>query len=421
MVDLLVFNASTLITMSGGPRAGAAMKDINDIENGWFAVTDGKISHIGAGDFDRSIVTKNTRLLDAGGKLVTPGLVDAHTHLVHGGSREHELKMKLEGVPYLDILKAGGGILSTVRSTRAATEEELYEKAYKSLNTMLKYGVTTVEAKSGYGLNLSTELKQLEVVKQLNASHPTTLVSTFLGAHAFPEEFKDNKQGYIKFVKEMIDYIEGKDLATFVDVFCEDAVFNPEESRDILEYAMSKGFKTKIHADEIVDLGGAVLAAEVGCTSADHLMATREDGFKAMAENGVVANLLVGTSFNLNKDFAMGRAMIDAGCYVAVSTDYNPGSCPSENLPLAMYLAASKVGLLPEEVLTATTINAAKAIGLEDEIGSIEVGKMADFVIYECDNLDYLFYNFGKSHVTHVFKAGKPVVINGQIYNKEKK
>ncbi|MFV0424013.1 MAG: imidazolonepropionase [Bacilli bacterium] len=416
MVDLIVYNTSNLITMANGPRRGSEMKNINSIEKGWFAVTDGKFSHVGSDDYDQSIVGEETLLLDAQNSLITPGLVDAHTHLVHGGSREHELKMKLEGVPYLDILKAGGGILSTVQATRAASADELLQKGYESLNTMLKNGVTTVEAKSGYGLNLETELKQLEVAKRLNDLHPSTVVSTFLGAHAIPKEFKEDKQGYIKQVKEMIDYIEGKDLATFVDIFCEDAVFNPDDSRDILTYAISKGFKTKIHADEIVDLGGAKLATEIGCVSADHLMATGPEGIKAMANSDIVANLLVGTSFNLNKDFAKGRDMIDAGCYVAVSTDFNPGSCPSENLPLVMYLAASKVGLLPEEVLCATTINAAKAVGLEDSVGSIEVGKNADFVIYNTDNLNFLFYNFGKSHVRHVFKNGNLVVANGEIY-----
>lgn len=419
MVDLIVYNTSTLITMAGGPRRGSEMKNVEAIEKGWFAVTNGVFSHIGSGEYDTSIVGEETLLLDASGLLITPGLVDAHTHLVHGGSREHELKMKLEGVPYLDILKAGGGILSTVKSTREADADSLLQKAYASLDTMLKYGVTTVEAKSGYGLNLETELKQLEVAKRLNELHPTTVVSTFLGAHAIPTEYKENKQEYIRQVKEMIDYLEGKDLATFVDIFCEDAVFNPEDSREILTYAKSKGFKLKIHADEIVDLGGASLACELGCVSADHLMATGEVGINAMANSDIVANLLVATSFNLNKDFARGRDMIYSGCYVAVSTDYNPGSCPSENLPLAMYLAASKVGLLPEEVLCATTINAAKAIGMEDVVGSIEVGKKADFVLYATDNLNYLFYNFGKSHVVHVFKDGNLVVANGEIY-KEK-
>ncbi len=419
MVDIIVYNTSSLITMANGPKRGKEMNKIGAIPNGWFAVKDGIFTQIGVGEYDRSLVSDNTLIINANKLLVTPGLVDSHTHLVHGGSREHELKMKLEGVPYLDILKAGGGILSTVRATREETSESLFKKSYRRLNTMLTYGVTTIEAKSGYGLDLETEMKQLCVAKVLDEKHPITIVSTFLGAHAIPEEYKDDKAGYIEKVKEMIDHLEDQDLATFVDVFCEDAVFTREESKEILEYAKSKGFKTKIHADEIVDLGGASLACELGCTSADHLMATGDKGISELANSEVVANLLVGTSFNLNKDFAKGRKMIDEGCYVAVSTDYNPGSCPSENLPFAMYLAASKVGLLPEEVLCATTINAAKAIGLEEEIGSIEVGKHADFVIYEVDNLDYLFYNFGKSHVMHVFKNGKLVVSNGKINTKK--
>ncbi len=421
MVDLIVYNTSTLITMANGPKRGKDMRNIGKISNGWFAVSGGIFSHIGSGEYDRDIVGESTIIINANNLLVTPGLVDSHTHLVHGGSRENELRMKLEGVPYLDILKAGGGILSSVNATRNASSEELFKSAYRRLNTMLTYGVTSIEAKSGYGLNLETELKQLCVAKALNEKHPITIVSTFLGAHAIPSEYKENKQEYVEIVKDMIRQIEDQDLATFVDVFCEDAVFTKDESKEILQYAKDHGFKTKIHADEIVDLGGASLACELGCTSADHLMATGDKGIDDLANSDVVANLLVGTSFNLNKDYASGRKMIDEGCYVAVSTDYNPGSCPSENLQFAMYLAASKVKMLPEEVLCACTINAAKAIGLESEVGSIEVGKRADFVLYNTDNLDYIFYNFGKSHVMHVFKNGKLVVRNGRINAKKNK
>ncbi len=420
MADLIVYNSSFLVTMKGGPKKGSEMKDIGKICNGWFAIENGKFISVGEGAYDESLISENTLLLDADQKLILPGFVDSHTHLVYGGSRENELKMKLDGVPYLDILKAGGGILSTVNSTRRASFEELYDKSLRDLNTMLKYGVTTIEAKSGYGLNLETEIKQLKVASALNENHPIDIVNTFLGAHAIPREYKSNKSNYVKEIVSMLNNKEIKEHATFCDIFCEDAVFNPEDSRQILSAAKEAGFKLKIHADEIVDLGGAKLASDLGSTSADHLMATSDSGIKALAKSGVVANILPTTSFNLNKDYANARKMIDEGCYVAISTDYNPGSAPSANLPFAMYLAANKMNISPEEVLCAVTINAAKAIGRENKVGSIEIGKSADFVIYDCENLEYLFYNFGKSHVQHVFKNGDLVVMDGDLFSTHK-
>ncbi len=415
MCDLIVYNCSSLVTMSNGPKKGKEMKNIGEIKNGWFAVTNGKFSHIGDSDYDKSIVSDKTVIVDAKSKLVMPGLIDSHTHIVYGGSREHELKKKLEGVPYLDILKSGGGILSTVESTRNSSSETLFNKSFKDLNQMLKYGVTTVESKSGYGLNLETELKQLEVSAKLNEDHPIDLVNTFLGAHAIPNEYKGNKDEYVKVVIEMLKDERTKNLSEFCDIFCEDSVFTYEDSKTILSIAKDEGYKLKIHADEIVDLNGASLAVELGCTSADHLMATSDKGINSLANSETVANLLVSTSFNLNKDYARARKMIDSGCYVSFSTDYNPGSAPSANLPFVMYLAAAKMQVLPEEVLSGVTINAAKAIGRDASIGSIEIGKNADFAIYECDNFEYIFYNFGKSHVQDVYKNGKMVLENGIV------
>ncbi len=413
--DLIVFNIGELATLNGGVRAGERMKDAALIKEAYFAVKDGKFIEVGEGDYPTSLVDDATQLVDAKKALVTPGLVDAHTDLIHGGSRENELKQKLEGVPYLDILKAGGGILSTVKATRQATHNELYDKAKNSLDIMLNLGVTTIECKSGYGLNLETEIKQLEVAKELSENHPVDLVSTFMGAHAIPVEHKENPQKYIEEVFSMLESKKVRELSEFADIFCEDAVFDVKQSKEILSRAKELGFGVKIHADEIVSLGGAELAGELGCVSADHLMAASEAGIEMLAKNKVVANILPGTTFNLNKDYANARLMIDKGCIVSLSSDYNPGSCPTENLQLIMTLGSTKLRMTPDEVIAAVTINAAKAINRENTIGSIEVGKNADFVIYKAENLSYIMYHFGINHVKDVFKNGRIVVENQRI------
>jgi len=414
-VDLIVYNIGQLVTLEGGVRAGAEMKDAKSIENGYLCVKDGLFIETGQGDYPKQLVSDQTELIDAKGCVVTPGLVDAHTHLVHGGSRENELKQKLEGVPYLDILKAGGGILSTVRSTRKATKEELYNKAKKSLDIMLSLGVTTVESKSGYGLDLETEIKQLEVVKALNDKHAVDLVSTFMGAHAIPMEYKETPQEYVNLVFQMMEDARVKELSEFVDIFCEDAVFNVEQSRTILERAQSLGFGVKIHADEIVSLGGAELAADIKCVSADHLMAASDQGIKDLAKSKVVANILPATTFNLNKDYANARKMIEEGCIVALSSDYNPGSCPTENLQFIMTLGSTKLRMTPDEIISSVTINAARAINRDHEVGSIEKGKKADFVLFDAPNLSYIMYHFGINHVKNVYKNGKIVIENQRI------
>ena len=359
------------------------------------------------------LIGENTKVDDVGGKLVTPGLIDSHTHLVHGGSRENEFSKKLNGVPYIQILQEGGGILSTVNATKEATFDELYNKAKKSLDRMVEFGVTTVESKSGYGLDLETEIKQLEVAHKLNEDHPIDLVHTFLGAHAVPVEYKNNPKAYIELlVKEIMPKIKEMNLAEFCDVFCEEGVFTIEESEYILQKAKEMGYKLKIHADEIESLGGAELAAKLGCVSADHLMAASDEGIKMMAENNVVANILPATSFNLNKNYADCRKMIDMGAIVSLSSDYNPGSCPSENLQLVMQLGCLHLKMTPNEVLTAVTINAAYAIDRADKIGSIEVGKNADFVVFDARNVEYLMYHFGINHTKKVYKNGNLVVDN---------
>ena len=413
--DLILKNIGKLVTMQGSSsfRVKEEMNKINIIENAYIAVKNGKILAIGVGDEFGNLCGDDTKIHDAEGLLVTPGLIDSHTHLIHGGSRENEFSMKLNGVPYIEILNNGGGILSTVKATKDASEEELYKKAKKSLDRMLEFGVTTVEEKSGYGLELNTEIKQLEVARALDKNHPVDLVHTFLGAHAVPEEYKENHKAYIDILVDvMMPKIKDMGLAEFCDVFCEEGVFTIEESEYILQKAKEMGYKLKIHADEIESLGGAELAAKLGCVSADHLMAASDEGIKMMAENNVVANILPATSFNLNKNYADCRKMIDMGAIVSLSSDYNPGSCPSENLQLVMQLGCLHLKMTPNEVLTAVTINAAYAIDRADKIGSIEVGKNADFVVFDARNVEYLMYHFGINHTKKVYKNGNLVVDN---------
>ena len=376
---LVIRNIDNLITLKGEnkPRVKEELNDIGLIKNGIIALNDEKIIYVGKGELPNNIETdKNTIVLDGRGKTVTPGLVDSHTHLIHGGSRENELAMKLKGVPYLDILASGGGIHSTVKSTKEATFEDLYSKAKKSLDIMLRYGITTVESKSGYGIDdFETELKQLEIADELNKDHPVDVISTFMAAHAIPKQYKEVPDEFVDIIiKKMIPEVSKRNLARFCDVFCEEGVFTIEQSRRILLAAREYGMESKLHADEIESLGGAELAAEIGCISADHLIAASDDGIKQMAKKGVIANLLPGTSFNLQTGkFARARKMVEEGVPIALSTDYNPGSCPTENLQLIMSFASLIMKLTPEEVITAVTINGAASLGLENEIGSLDI------------------------------------------------
>ncbi|KHS56735.1 imidazolonepropionase [Terrisporobacter othiniensis] len=417
-MDLIIKNIGKLVTMEGSflPRIGKQMNELTILENAYIAVVEGKIFQVGTGEDYKELVGENTIIDDASGMLVTPGLVDSHTHLVHGGSRENEFSKKLNGVPYIQILQEGGGILSTVNATKNSTFDELYNKAKKSLDRMLEFGVTTVEEKSGYGLELEIEVKQLEVAHKLDKDHPVDLVHTFLGAHAVPVEYKSNNEAYIKLlVEEIMPKVKELDLAEFCDVFCEEGVFSVEESDYILSKAKEMGYKLKIHADEIVPIGGAELAAKLGCISADHLMAASDEGLRDMAEKGVIANILPGTSFNLNKPSANGRKMIDLNVPISLSSDYNPGSCPSENLQFVMQLGCLNLKMTPNEVLTAVTINAAHCVDRSTEIGSIEVGKKADIAIFDAPNVEYLMYHFGINHIDRVYKEGRLVVKNKHV------
>ena len=417
-MDLIIKNIGKLVTMEGAflPRTGKQMSELKILENAYIAVVEGKIFKIGIGEDYKELIGENTIIDDASGMLVTPGLIDSHTHLVHGGSRENEFSKKLNDVPYIQILQEGGGILSTVNATKKATFDELYYKAKKSLDRMLEFGVTTIEEKSGYGLELETEIKQLKVAHKLDKDHPVDLVHTFLGAHAIPMEYKSNSQEYIKLlVEEIMPKVKELGLAEFCDVFCEEGVFSVEESDYILSKAKEMGYKLKIHADEIVSIGGAELSAKVGCISADHLMAASDEGLRDMADKGVIANILPGTSFNLKKPSADARKMIDLNVPVSLSSDYNPGSCPSENLQFVMQLGCLNLKMTPNEVLTAVTINAAHCVDRATEIGSIEIGKKADIAIFDAPNIDYLMYHFGINHIDRVYKEGRLVVKNKHV------
>jgi imidazolonepropionase len=410
----IVKNIGLLATPKGDqPLKGDEQRKIRFIRDAYIEISGETITKVGSMADLRQCEKGYTQIVDAEGQLVTPGLIDPHTHLVFCGWRQRELSLKLEGRTYLDILKMGGGILNTVRNTRKATLEELVSHSRKVLDTMFAHGTTTCEAKSGYGLTTEDELKQLEAIKQLGSTHPVDLVPTFMGAHAVPEEYKGKKQQYLELMlKKMIPEVSRQNYAKFCDVFCEEAVFDVEESRKILECGIRHGLIPKIHADEITPLGGARLAGEIKAISADHLIHADDRGLQKMAENGVIAVLLPGTSLFLGESFARARAMIHMGIPVSLATDFNPGSCPTESLQLIMNLACIKYKMRPEEVLTAVTLNAASAIGIQEKIGTLEPGKQADIVIWDAPDLDFILYHFGVNLVKKVIKRGK-------VYEKE--
>lgn len=415
---IIIKNIDCLVTCKGSyKKTKDDLKDAGIIENGYVVLEEDKIKAVGCGDGYISYMSSKDVIIDGKGKTVTPGLIDCHTHVVYAGSRENELPLKLNNVSYIDILKSGGGILSTVRKTREASIEQLIEESRKRLDLMLMHGTTTIESKSGYGLNFDDEIKMLQVNRRLNELHPIDVVSTYLGAHAVPEEYKNKRDDYIDLmINQIIPYISKNSLAEFVDCFCEEGVFTVDESKKILQAALNNNLQVKLHADEIEAIGGAELAAELNAVSAEHLVGASSEGIKAMAEKKVVAALLPATSFYLmlNK-FANARAMIEAGVPIALATDCNPGTSPTESLQAIMTFACFGMKLLPEEIINAMTINAACAINREKQIGSIETGKKADITIFNSKNLNYLVYHFGINAVQSVIKNGKLVVENGNI------
>ncbi len=400
---MIIYNIGMLVTPTGtAAKSGAQQGAVTVLKNAWIRTENGVIAELGTGEHPLG-----DEMLDAGGKLVTPGLVDAHTHLVFGGWRQNELGMKLHGKTYLEIQNAGGGIQSSTNATRMATEEELTAKAGLALDEMLSFGTTTCEAKSGYGLATEHELKALQVIKNLNDRHVMDIVPTFMGAHLVPREYKQNRAEYIRLVcEEMLPLVAKQGIARYNDVFCEADTFTVEEARQILEAGKRYGLRPKIHADEIEAIGGSQLAGQLGAISAEHLIVCPKDGIEALAKGGVIACLLPATSFNLGATFAPARDMVNAGVPVAMATDFNPGSCPCLNMQFVINLGCLKYRLTPEEVLTAVTLNGAAAIDMADRIGSLEPGKQADLVIWNAPDLDYICYRFGSNLVKTVIKSG---------------
>ncbi|MBI4712656.1 MAG: imidazolonepropionase [Planctomycetes bacterium] len=422
-VDLIIHNISELVTVSGSnnrPRAGAAaMNDLGIITDGALAVKDGKI--IAAGTTNK--IKKQYRAgktINATGKTVTPGLIDAHTHPIFMGDRADEFELKLKGATYQEIAAKGGGIKFTVRKVRAASKQELKTNARPYLHRFINYGTTTIEAKSGYGLTLKDEIKLLEAIKEFKSEirNPKSeiglpdIVPTFLGAHEIPDEYKNNKQGYINLITaKMIPEVSRRKLARFCDVFCEKNVFEIDDSREILESARKYGLGLKLHADEFAPLGGAELAAQMGAVSADHLMAISDNGIKQMMQKGVVGVLLPGTTFALGlKNYAPARKMIDAGLPVALATDFNPGTSFTESLPMIMSIACVMMRMTPAEALVASTVNAAWALGEAANIGSLETGKDADIVLWSAPSYKHIPYHFGVNLVETVIQKGEPQI-----------
>ncbi|WP_297131128.1 imidazolonepropionase [uncultured Porphyromonas sp.] len=408
--DLLIENIGELVTVAGSTRRGReAMRDIRVLSGpASVLIRDGKIVYAGPAA-DCPQVEPEVERIDAEGHCVLPGFVDSHTHLVFGGFREDEFQWRLAGESYMSIMEKGGGIAATTTATREASAEELTEAALLHLRSMLRMGVTTMEAKSGYGLDKETELRQLEVAKRLDEMQPIDVVSTYLGAHDIAPEYKGDPDGYIDFIiREMLPLVKEKGLARNVDIFTEKNVFDLEQSRRLLSAAQDMGFATKMHADEIYPLGGAGLAADLGCLSADHLLKISDKDIDKMAKSQTVSTLLPLTAFSLMDDYALARKMIDAGCAVALASDLNPGSCFSCSIPLMIALATIYMHMSVEEAVTALTINAATALGLQDEIGSIEEGKAGDVVILRYPSYKFLSYHFGMNIVETTVKGGIP-------------
>lgn len=416
--DLLIHSAGQLLVLAspGGPRRGPAMQELGIIEDGAVAVQGDRIALVGTTSEVLAEAGDGATLIDASGKVVLPGFVDPHTHLVFAGDRASEFEMRLQGASYMELMAAGGGIMSTVSVTRQASLDQIVDQSRERLDSMLAHGTTTAEAKTGYGLDTENELKMLEAIRLLDESHPVDLVPTFLGAHAVPAEYRERVDEYVNLVvDEMLPALKaaghlGQERQLFCDVFCEEGAFSVEQSRRILEQAKDLGMGLKIHTDEFKSLGGTTLAVELGATSADHLACTTDQEIELLANSDTIGVLLPGTPFGLAEDhYSPARKMIDAGVAVALATDLNPGTCYCESMPFIMALACRQMGMTPAEALVASTINAAHAVGLGHEVGSLEAGKKADLLILDIPDYRHLAYRFGTNLVQTVIKAGRVI------------
>lgn len=421
MSNLYIKHATIVTPIGREAMKGADMRRLNVIEDGAVLVKDGVIRYVGNSNPLRQIYSlfgngATFREINAGGRVVLPGFVDSHTHAVFGGFRADEFRWRLEGESYMSIMEKGGGIQSTVNATRGATVAELVANADWFIKRMAGMGVTTAEIKSGYGLDYNSEAKMLAAIAQLAAKRYIEIVPTFMGAHAIPSEYKGRTSEYVDLIIEKM-LPRFRKAAKFCDIFTEKNVFEIEDSRRLMEAAKALGYKLKFHADEIVPLGGAELAAELGAVSADHLLHVSDAGIKAMADKGVVATLLPLTAFALKEEYAPARKMIDSGCAVALATDLNPGSCFSGSIPLTIALACIYMKMTIEEVVTALTINGAAACGLADRKGSVEPGKDGDLVILDFDNINMLPYYVGMNCVRTTIAKGKVIFDSSSAFS----
>jgi imidazolonepropionase len=409
--SLVVIGASQLVTLAGPgrPRVGAEMRELAIVRDGAMLIRGGRIVQTGARSEVEKSIDSDCEVIDAAGRLITPGFVDAHTHPVFAGDRVDEFEMRAAGKSYQEIAASGGGIRSTVVKTRAAGEDELFVASKRYCDWFLRSGTTTIEAKSGYGLTLEDEMKILRVIRRLGEETPLRLVPTFLGAHALPDEYKDNRSAYVDLiVDEMIPIIARGGGARFCDVFCERGAFDVDESRRILQAARACGMGLRVHADQFSRSGGARLAAELGAMTADHLEYAGRPEISALKSAGVQPVLLPASVLMTgSRRYPDARAMIDVGLAVVLATDFNPGSSPAPSMLLVLTLASAQMKMSPAEAVTAATINAAYGLGLGDEIGSLESGKRADFVIHDCEDYRELGYFAGIEHPAAVYVEGR--------------
>jgi imidazolonepropionase len=414
---LAVINCAQLVTLGGvaRPRVGAEMRELSIIEDGAMLVRDGRIERAGARAEIEPLIETEAEVFDAGGRVVMPGFVDAHTHPVFAGTRADEYEQRAHGASYQEIAASGGGIRSTVRRTRAATLEQLVEAGRRYGNWFLRTGTTTVEAKSGYGLSLEDELKLLRAIRQLNDETPLRYVPTFLGAHDIPDEYRARREDYVALlIEEMLPRVAEEGLAEYCDVFCEDKVFTVDETRRILAAARACGLGLRLHADQLSLSGGAQLAAELSAKTADHLEHTDTAGIAALKSAGVQPVLLPASVYALGHTrYPAAREMIDAGLAVVLATDFNPGSSPTPAMPIILSLACTHLKMSPAEALTAATINAAYSLGLGAETGSLETGKRADFVVHDCADYREVAYFFGLEHARAVYAGGRLAYLRG--------
>lgn len=411
-VDLLLRGAGQLITCrntGGGPKRGASLSDHGLVQNGAIAVAGGKILTVGT---DEEVTARIggaavSEVFDAEGRVVMPGWVDPHTHAVFSNYRADEYEARIRGDSYLEIERRGGGIKRTVQGVREMEEGALFEISKRRILQMIGQGTTTIEIKSGYGLDLTNELKMLRVISRLDAELPLDVVATFMGAHQVPPEFGNSADYVMVVIEEMLPAVVEQELARFIDVFCEEGVFGLEETRAILEAGRRAGLGLKVHADEITSMGGAELAVEMDAVSAEHLVVISPQGIRRLAGSGTIAVLLPGTTFGLgSRRFAPARELIEAGAAVALATDFNPGSAPSSSMPLTVAIACSQMGLTPAEAINAATCNAAFALGMGGSVGSIEAGKKADIVVYDVEDYREVPSRAGFNHAVSVFKEG---------------